>query len=161
MDSTSSPGCSVSPPYIVAMPIVVLSVSANCAGVPPVYAAAASMTAASCSMPASRAASVSKASRRRWWSIAASTWAVCGESTNAANCDTDGSRGNCARTDSQSSGSKSGTTRSALGDPVGVAPALEGVVAAEPGPSDGLSASVQPASSRRTPRQPTAEQRAS
>ena len=51
---------------------------------------------------------MSSASRLRWKSIAASTWAVCGESTNAANCAIAGSSGNCARTDSQSAASKSG-----------------------------------------------------
>ena len=108
VDSTSSPGPSDRPPYIWAIPIVVESVRAYCPGSPPEWSAAARRTASSSSMPPSSVPSVSSASRLRWKSIAASTWAVCGESTNAANCAMAGSSGNCARTDSQSAASKSG-----------------------------------------------------
>ncbi len=62
---TSSPSRRVSPPYIVAMPIVVLSVSAYCDGSPPANAAAASRTACSLAGPESSASSVSRPSRSR------------------------------------------------------------------------------------------------
>ncbi len=99
---------------------MVLSVSAYWPGAPPANSAAAARTSSSSPIPSSSACSVSKPSRARWKSIAAWTWAVCGDSTNAANWDISGSSGNWARTDSQSVGSKSGTT-SPLGGADGVA----------------------------------------
>ena len=117
---------------MVAIPIVVESVRAYCPGVPPEWSAAARRTAFSSSNPSSRVPSVSSASRPRWKSIAASTWAVCGESTKAANCAIAGSSGNCARTDSQSVSSKSGivgavAAAEALGDAESVAAVAEPV----------------------------------
>ncbi len=92
--STSSPGRRVSPPYIVAMPIVVLVVRAYCSGVPPAYDAAALEHPLLVLEAFEQDALGVEGQTGPVVAIAASTCRVCGESTNAASWAISGSRGN-------------------------------------------------------------------